>query len=63
VTPQQRHTGADIEILNKRKLVYLDAQQRHPERWSGSIRNWDHVRNVHLNPDKQKTTNIEYVAA
>lgn len=63
VTPQQRHTGADIEILSKRKLVYIDAKQRHPERWSGSIRNWNHVRNVLLNPEKQKTINVEYVAA
>ena len=63
VTPHQRHTGVDVEILSKRKLVYLDAKQRRPERWSGPIRNWNHVRNVYLNPEKQKTINVEYVAA
>lgn len=63
VTPEQRHTGKDIEILSKRNQVYLDAKQRHPERWSGAIRNWDHVQDVYLNPEKQKTQIIEYVAA
>lgn len=63
VTPEQRHTGKDIEILSKRKQVYLNAKQRHPERWSGAIRNWDHVQDVYLNPEKQKTQIIEYVAA
>ena len=62
VTPHQRHTGEDIEILSKRKQVYFEAKQRHPERWSGATRNWNHVRDVYLNPEKQKTQIIECVA-
>ncbi len=41
VTPEARHTGRDIEILAKRRDVYLKAQSKHPERWSGHIRNWN----------------------
>ena len=54
VTPEQRHTGEDKEILVKRKCVYQQAKSRHPERWSGEIRNWDKVDEVFLNPEKQK---------
>jgi len=41
VTPEARHTGRDIEILAKRRAVYLKAKSEHPERWSGHIRNWN----------------------
>jgi transposase InsO family protein len=54
VTPKQRHKGEDKEILVKRKCVYQQAKSRHPERWSGEIRNWDQVDEVFLNPEKQK---------
>ena len=54
VTPEQRHKGEDKEILVKRKCVYQQAKSRHPERWSGAIRNWDQVDEVFLNPEKQK---------
>ncbi len=52
VTPEQRHKGLDMEILNKRKQVYLAAQKKNPNRWSKDIRNWDMIENVCLNPDK-----------
>ncbi len=51
VTPMQRHTGKDIELLEKRKETYKKAKQRNPERWSKDIRNWDHIEEVYLNPD------------
>ena len=54
VTPEDRHTGKDSEVLEGRKSVYLNAQAERPERWSGEIRNWDHIKEVFLNPDKQK---------
>ena len=55
VTPMQRHTGEDKEILEKRKRTYEEARRRNPHRWSGNIRNWDHVDTVYLNPaDVQK---------
>jgi putative transposase len=53
VTPHQRHTGQDIAILKRRKAVYEAAKQQRPERWRGKTRNWDPIRAVYLNPDKE----------
>lgn len=50
VTPMQRHTGEDKEILEKRKRTYEEARSRNPHRWSRGIRNWDHIDTVYLNP-------------
>jgi putative transposase len=52
VTPAQRHAGEDIALLSQRKAIYAAAKKRHPERWSGSARNWTPVGAVHLNPDR-----------
>ena len=49
VTPTDRHDLKDIEILEKRQQVYLNAKDCHPERWSGATRNWDHIGEVALN--------------
>lgn len=50
VTPNERHLGLDIEILNNRKKVYLKAKERHPERWGNrKTRNWDREEKVYLN--------------
>ena len=54
VTPEQRHTGVHIEVLNKRKEVYECAKQKHPERWAGPIRNWNPTESVALNPMKDE---------
>ena len=54
VTPYERHTGQDREILNARKTVYENAKQKNPLRWTGTIRNWDYVDGVWLNPEKQQ---------
>ena len=54
VTPVERHSGKDTEILQKRKAVYEAAKQRHPERWSRDIRNWDAVGEVWLNPENRE---------
>ena len=53
VTPDERHRGIDIAILNKRDEVYRKAKSEHPERWSQSHRNWDFINEVQLNPDKE----------
>jgi len=50
VAPDDRHFGRQDEILENRKRVYESARQHSPERWSGSIRNWDPVAVVRLNP-------------
>lgn len=63
ITPEQRHNGDDIEILGKRKQVYAQAKLKHPERWQGDIRNWEPVKEVLLNPEKQKTEIKENKAA
>ena len=54
VTPADRHTGKDHEILDKRKSVYLSAKSRKPERWSGDIRNWEPIGHVWLNPPREE---------
>jgi transposase InsO family protein len=52
VTPAQRHVGLDEDLLNNRQAVYEAARVRNPKRWSGSVRNWQRIEEVHLNPDK-----------
>jgi putative transposase len=56
VTPNQRHAGEDEAILQRRREVYEAAKNRHPERWSGEIRNWKKVEVVHLNRAKNSGT-------
>lgn len=55
VTPEQRHNGQDKALLARRREVYETARARHPERWSGSVRNWARIDVVHLNPEKRHT--------
>lgn len=50
VTPAQRHSGEDIEILRKRDELYRQTRQRHPNRWSRTTRNWKWIEVVTLNP-------------
>ena len=52
VTPSQRHAGLDTALLGRRVEVYEAAKARHPERWSGATRNWQHIAIVYLNPDQ-----------
>lgn len=53
VTPAQRHAGLDRALLERRVEVYEAAKAKHPDRWSGTTRNWQPIRVVHLNPEKQ----------
>ena len=52
VTPEDRHTGRDVQLLSKRISVYQKARRRHPERWSASTRDWSQTKVVRLNPGK-----------
>ena len=52
VTPRERHEGRHIESLALRERVYEEAKARHPERWTGAIRNCDPIRVVCLNPER-----------
>jgi len=49
VTPSDRHTGADVEILANRRALYEAARAAKPNRWSGKTRNWDKPGDVVLN--------------
>jgi putative transposase len=51
VTPAQRHSGDDVELLARRHRVYQAARDRNPERWSTNTRDWSRVEAVRLNPD------------
>jgi transposase InsO family protein len=63
VTPAQRHRGEDRAVLEKRKQVYRLAKAKHPNRWSGDIRNWEPITTVYLNPEKSEVTPTENKAA
>lgn len=53
VTPHERHAGQDSALLSKRANVYEAAKAANPQRWSGTTRNWQPVREVYLNPDQK----------
>ena len=55
VTPEDRHSGREEELLKQRHRVYERARRRHPRRWSGSIRNWQPIETVYLNPEKKSS--------
>ncbi|EAA2949884.1 IS3 family transposase [Salmonella enterica] len=54
VTPEEKHSGKDIELLARRKKLYETARKMHPERWSQQTRNWSPVETVSLNPEKER---------
>ena len=51
VTPDDRHQGRDVAILEARRRVYARARRRRPERWARSTRRWDRPKEVRLNPE------------
>jgi transposase InsO family protein len=51
VTPDQRHFGQEPSLLRARQNVYERARHKHPERWSGAIRDWTPIGIVVLNPE------------
>jgi transposase InsO family protein len=68
VTPEQRHTGKDKDLLAARHELYSRAQQDNPRRWTGSTRDWSHQEAVALNPERSdgkaaETHSIEAKAA
>lgn len=56
VTPMARHNGEERELLRRREATYRRARQRHPERWSGRIRDCSPAPPTTLNPSKIKGT-------
>ena len=53
ITPYQRHSGLDEQIMNKRIETYEKARSLHPERWSKNIRDWKLPSYVSLTPIKE----------
>jgi len=58
VTPSQKHSGHENEILEQRKEVYRQAREKNPARWSGSTRNWEAIEVVFLNPSKRQDAQV-----
>ena len=52
VTPDDRHHGRDIAILERRREVYAAAQARNPHRWTTAPRTWSRPETVTLNPER-----------
>jgi putative transposase len=61
VTPSERHAGSHLNVLANRKTVYELARANRPERWSRSIRCFDPIKTVTLNP-KLEDTQLKSVA-
>lgn len=59
VTPEQRHCSADTALLAMRRAVYEAARARHPNRWSGELRNWTRIDVVHLSPERKEAPSAQ----
>ena len=51
VTPNQRHAGQDPALMANRAVVYEQARQANPRRWSKQTRDWSYVGQFNLNPE------------
>lgn len=52
VTPDDRYSGRDVRILEKRKTIIEKARKTHPQRWiSGKTMNLEPAGAVYLNPE------------
>jgi transposase InsO family protein len=59
LTPQQRHSGQDRAILQRRHRLYQQAKARHPRRWSGATRDWTPIGAVTLNASAPAAVPLE----
>jgi transposase InsO family protein len=59
VTPDDRHYGRDIAILEKRRTTYALAQQLNPRRWTTAPRAWTRPTTVSLNPERSVITSTK----
>src|SRR5690625_1216715 len=66
VTPEQRHYGQDINLLEQRAQIYEQAKLKNPQRWKGrQTRDWEYKSSVWLNPPKEEqkvSTKLKSVA-
>lgn len=56
VTPDERHSGPENAVLERRRVLYEQARTAAPRRWTRATRNWSAVRQVVLNP--QRSTGV-----
>lgn len=63
VTPEDRHTGRETQILAARQAVYEEARTERPDRWSGPVRNWEPITEVRLNPESTAIRQEDRTAA
>jgi putative transposase len=52
VTPAPRHAGQDQPLLAARHVLYTEARQLNPARWSGNTRDRSYINAVTLNPER-----------
>lgn len=57
MTPAQRHSGQDAQLLQHRHELYQKARLAHLARWERHIRNWHHIAMFNLN------RNLEFIQA
>jgi transposase InsO family protein len=62
VTPDDRHFGREENILLNRQRVYGKARLKNPNRWAKSLRNWEPVGDVCLNPKSHQEGYLKKVA-
>jgi putative transposase len=63
VSPAQRHSGEDCDILAARHGVYVQAKAAHPRRWARHTRNWNPITVVTLNPERDSVITAAQKAA
>jgi putative transposase len=63
VTPESRHQGRDVLILEQRKRVYEFARKQFPARWTGNSRRWEMIDFVPLNPLRKNSETIKNKAS
>lgn len=58
VTPNSRHQQQHEEILENRDMIYKQAKQKNPARWTGETRDWKSTKIVVLNKTTRPTKKV-----
>ncbi|MBZ4421108.1 integrase core domain-containing protein [Myxococcus sp. RHSTA-1-4] len=59
VTPDERHSDREQQVLAQRAELYQRARRRHPERWRGKTRDWTPAGPVRLGPSPHPTQALQ----
>lgn len=52
ITPDQRHSGEEHAVLERRRVLYERTRRASPGRWTNATRNWTAIGQVVLNPQR-----------